>query len=103
MRHGTCRSQRGLGHVLGMHIQKTAISIPSNIAEGHELQTASFRFQLRVAPGSVAELGTQLVLASQLGFLPKDSLTRLTAELSEVARMLRALGSALSRRLGSQG
>ena len=87
------------GYVLATHIQKTAIAIPSNIAEGHELQTASFRLHVRVALGSVAELETQLTLAVRLGFLPTESLGRLASELSEIERMLRALRSALSRRL----
>jgi len=61
------------GFTLGTHVQKTAIAIPSNLAEGHELQTASFRYHVRVALGSLAELDTQLELAARLGFLRATS------------------------------
>ena len=91
------------GYVLGTHIQKTAIAIPSNIAEGHALQTASFRQHVRVALGSAAELGTQLTLACRLGLLSDESLMRLAADICEVERMLRALRSSLSRHLPPAG
>jgi len=85
------------GYALGTHIQKTAIAIPSNIAEGHELQTASFRLHVRVALGSVAELDTQLELAARLGWISTDDRAALVAETRELERMLRALRGALTR------
>jgi four helix bundle protein len=82
---------------LASHIQKTVTAIPSNIAEGHELQTGSYRFHVRVALASVAELDTQLELALRLKLLPQGAVDALWADLREIERMLRALGAALRR------
>jgi four helix bundle protein len=89
-------------YALASHIQKTAVAIPSNVAEGHELQTGSYRFHVRVALGSVAELDTQLELARRLKLLPSVSIDALAADLREIERMLRALGAALRRHAEGQ-
>ena len=49
------------------HICKTAVSIPSNIAEGYERGSiAEFRKFLFIARGSCSELRTQLLIASRV-------------------------------------
>ena len=54
---------------LAGQIRRSAVSIPSNIAEGcarkHTKETSQF---LNVSLGSVAELETQLIIASKLGY-----------------------------------
>ena len=57
---------------LGLQLCKSSVSIPSNIAEGHEQSTAGYRHHLRIALGSLAELHTQLVFCVELGALTKD-------------------------------
>ena len=57
---------------LGLQLCKSSVSIPSNIAEGHEHSTAGYRHHLRIALGSLAELHTQLVFCVELGALTKD-------------------------------
>src|SRR5437764_6642349 len=97
-----CRATAGFpprAYALGTHIQKTAISVPSNIAEGHELQTGSFRLHVRVALGSLAELDTQIELAARLGWLSAQSHTSLAAHIRETEHMLRARRAALTRSL----
>src|SRR3569832_1071706 len=55
---------------LASQIQRAAVSIPSNIAEGHSLrQTPNFIRHLAIACGSLAELETQLEIARRLGYL----------------------------------
>lgn len=50
-------------------IKRSAISIPSNIAEGAARQTSREYIQfLYIAAESAAELDTQLILAQRLGF-----------------------------------
>jgi four helix bundle protein len=50
-------------------MRRSAVSIPSNIAEGHAREsTKEFRHFLRIALGSLAELGTQLVICQQLNY-----------------------------------
>ena len=99
---GCCREALAFppkGYVLATHLQKTAISIPSNLAEGHELQTASYRLHVRIALGSLAELATQVNLARRLGLLSADRSIPFDRDIRELERMLRALRAALSRRL----
>jgi four helix bundle protein len=58
---------------LTSQIRRAAISIPSNIAEGHGRGTTrEFAMFLRNANGSLKELETQLILAQNLGFIPKE-------------------------------
>lgn len=74
---------------LTAHLRKTALSIPSNIAEGcgrqSERELARF---LSIAAGSTSELDYQLLLAHDLGYLPDDSFPLLTEHVREVRRML---------------
>lgn len=54
-------------------IQRAAVSIPSNIAEGYEMETIKHSIHhLVVAKGSCAELITQILIAIEMGYLSKD-------------------------------
>ncbi|MDE1966292.1 MAG: four helix bundle protein [Patescibacteria group bacterium] len=68
-------------------MQRCAVSIPSNIAEGRQRSTRKdFAQFLRIADGSAAELETQLLLAERLYHL--RSTERAHALLTEVQKML---------------
>jgi four helix bundle protein len=71
---------------------RAAVSIPSNIAEGAERETAAefVRF-LHIAKGSAAELRTQVYIAAKLGVLDKDVQKELVDELTQLSAMLHAL------------
>jgi four helix bundle protein len=74
---------------LTQQIRKSAVSVPSNIAEGCGRGTDRelIRF-LDIAQGSAFELETQLIIAADLGFLNESSSDRLAGELSEIQRMI---------------
>jgi four helix bundle protein len=80
---------------LAGQLQRAAISIPSNIAEGHGLkQTRGYTRHLAIASGSLAELETQLEIGARLGYL-SESATDLLEQANEVGRMLSGLRRSL--------
>jgi four helix bundle protein len=83
-------------YALASQMQRAAISIPSNIAEGHgRLGDRSLALFLSQARGSLNELQTQTELAEQLGFADATSCRRLLVEMEEIAKMLNALLTAV--------
>ncbi|HVY12039.1 MAG TPA: four helix bundle protein [Alphaproteobacteria bacterium] len=82
---------------LASQIRRAAISIPSNIAEGHARSgTREFMHFISVAMGSLAELETQMEIAVDLSYIPKDSLAPLLGRLDEIGKMLRGLHQSLA-------
>jgi len=77
---------------LTSQIKRSAVSIPSNIAEGYGRKTTVdyVRF-LYIAYGSTCELETQILLAGDLGFIGTGNLGETLGSVKEVERMLKAL------------
>ena len=83
---------------LASQMQRAAVSIPSNIAEGHGLkQTQAYLRHLAIANGSLAELETQIEIAHRLGYLGADS-KPIVEKAHEVGRMLAGLRKSLQAR-----
>ena len=88
---------------LTSQLRRAAVSIPSNIAEGHaRSSTRDFLRFLSMAMGSVAEVRTQLALAERLGFISDRSNMALLSAADGVGRMLRGLMKSLNAKLQSQ-
>jgi four helix bundle protein len=72
-------------------IQRAAVSIPSNIAEGYAQRTDPILARhLRIAIGSAAEADTQLLIAQQLGYISKEQMQSLREQVGSIMRRLRA-------------
>ena len=81
---------------LSDQIKRSAVSVPSNIAEGQSRQhTAEFRQFLYIALGSLAELDTQLIIAHRLGYIDSKDNELLTARVLELRKMVSTLISKL--------
>lgn len=73
-------------------IQRAAVSIPANIAEGcGKSGDVDFARYLQIAMGSSSELEYLLLLSNDLGYLPDNAYQDLTSSLVEVRKMLNAL------------
>jgi len=73
-------------------MRRAAVSIPSNIAEGQSRNsTGEFIQFLGVAKGSLAELETQVELATRLQMLEPAMHRQLTEAMQEISRMLSGL------------
>ena len=82
---------------LSSQIRRSAISIPSNIAEGAARNSdKEFKQFLYIAQGSAAEVETQLIIAEKLGFL--DSARNFQSDISDIRKMLTGLISYVSKR-----
>jgi four helix bundle protein len=77
----------GLAHQL----RKSAVSIPSNIAEGHRLKKGSYAHYLKIALGSHAELDTQCEIATRRNYIRHDARSELQALIAEVGRVTHGL------------
>jgi four helix bundle protein len=79
-------------------IQRSAVSIPSNIAEGDDLETdkQSIR-QFYIAKGSTAELLTQLIIAQEIGYLDPETCDSLVIDCKIISVMLTKLIQARSK------
>ena len=84
---------------LTSQIRRSAVSIPSNIAEGYGRKTTIeyVRF-LYIAYGSVCELETQIMISGDLSYVEKESLGKLKGELGDIERMLKALIKSLENK-----
>ena len=73
-------------------IRRSAVSIPSNIAEGYERQSnKEFIQYLFIAKGSTAELRTQLYLAKDFQYLNKDEADDFIERSRKISAMLSKL------------
>jgi four helix bundle protein len=77
---------------LASQMRRSAVSVPSNIAEGFaRSRSTEYRQFLYIARGSLAELVTQLLLAHQVGYLAKERAEEMVDEAEQIARMTSSL------------
>ena len=84
---------------LGSQMQRAAVSIPSNIAEGHTREhIKEYLHHLSMAQASLAELETQLEISGRLKYVLSDELKTLLSEASSLGRQMYALRNSLKTR-----
>jgi len=84
---------------LASQLQRAAVSVPANIAEGRGRQhTKEFLQFLSIANGSLAELETHLILAERLGYADKEIMHSMLEKCAEIGRMLSGLKRSLQQR-----
>ena len=77
---------------LPSQVRRAAVSIPSNIAEGHGRTGArEFSHHLSIAYGSLCELETQLLIAEDVGYSESQQVEDLMTKVADVRRLLRGL------------
>ncbi|MDD4928897.1 MAG: four helix bundle protein [Gallionella sp.] len=82
---------------LSLQMRRAAVSIPSNIAEGHGRKaTGAYLNHLSIAYGSLMELETQIQIALRLNFLGADETSSLLDQTNEIGKMLNGLKKSLS-------
>ena len=84
---------------LASHMQRAAISLPSNVAEGHATGPGRrYRNHVRIALGSLAELATQVEIAIRLKYVGADARTEIERQLTRTRQLLNGLHRSLRRR-----
>jgi len=84
---------------LTSQIRRSAISIPSNIAEGYGRKTTGEYIQaLYISYGSLCELETQILLASDLDYIGAEKIEIFQKEMGDVERMLKGLIKSLENK-----
>lgn len=87
---------------LASQIQRAAVSVPANIAEGYGRQhRGDYLHHLSVANGSLKELETHFLIAQRVCYLREDQINSLLELTSELGRMLRAMSQGLRKNTGS--
>ena len=85
---------------LGSQMQRAAVSIPANIAEGHAMgSTKDFLRYLAIAQGSLAELETHLMVAERIKYNSPEQISSILNRCTQEARMLRTLRKRVRSRL----
>ena len=84
---------------LGQQVRRAAVSVASNIAEGHgRNHLGDYLHHLSIANGSLMELETQVQIAGRLGYVGKEHEAHVLGQAAEVGRMLAGLSRALRQR-----
>lgn len=86
---------------LASQIQRAAVSVPSNVAEGHARGSdREFHHFLSISLGSIAEVETQLMIAEKLGYLDQNKTLDLLAKMDRLGKMLKGLQKTVKTAIG---
>ena len=84
---------------LASQIQRAAVSVPSNIAEGHTREhTKEYLHHISMSQASLAELETQLEIAIRLNYVSLHEARSIAEHAESLGKQLYALRNALLKR-----
>ena len=82
-------------------MQRAAVSIPSNIAEGQaHFSRREFLHYLQHARGSLAELETQIIIAGRLNYLTSQNSQGLLQHSSDLGKIMNGLIASVRGQIG---
>ena len=87
-------TQSGFDKDFGLRdqVRRSAVSIPSNIAEGFDRESVrQFAYFLMVAKGSAGELKTQILIAENLGYINEDQQKNISICIESICKQIRGL------------
>ena len=85
---------------LTSQLQRSAVSVPSNIAEGRGKRgTKEFLRHLAIAYGSLTELETHIQIAQRLLYVDQNESSQLLEQTAQVGRMINGLRLSLRNKL----
>lgn len=84
---------------LAAQIQRAAISVPANIAEGWSRgSTKEYIQYLKISRGSLAELETHLIIAQRLNYISIQTFDKLQGEIEAIGRMTNSIIKTLQKK-----
>ena len=84
---------------LASQLQRAAVSIPANIAEGRSRKhSKEFVQHLSIAYGSLAELETHIQIARRLNYIGSDKEDQTLNKTAEIGRMINGLRNSIEKR-----
>ena len=76
---------------LSLHMRKTAVSVPSNIADGSRHRRPGYISRVVIALGEHAELETQMLVAERRGYARADDIAEFNTLSAQVGQLAHAL------------
>lgn len=77
---------------LTSQMRRCAVSVPSNLAEGFHRQNYREKLQFyHIASGSIAELHTQLLVSSSVGYCDEDNFDKVLLQLEAAHKLINGL------------
>ena len=89
---------------LSSQMRRAAVSIPSNVAEGHARRKPKpYLNHVHISLGSLAELVTCLIIARRRKYVAEGAFAEQIDEAKQIGRMLHGLAGSLEDRLAKLG
>ena len=81
-------------------LQRAAVSVPANIAEGRQRQySKEFLHHLSIAYGSLAEVETHVQIAGRLSYIDESRIDNVLNKTAEFGRMLNGLRRSIRKKI----